>query len=483
MSGILRARLSEWQPLSSVDFGESRTAMATMEMVGQLVVGLPIHRPSPDCLQSLRTTLANARREGLLPSQWSLTLLRASGWIMLDVNPLGDTAAATDPSSQCTAPIDDPVLFSNYLSALAERGGVLGGRILLNSYLRLYPSGRPCLEPLRTTLIQLLTQGTGNAARVRRAAVRHGLLAPNGPALLARHLLETDPGPYLATIGLTGELSRSRFVEAAWEYLAAEVASFHSVGEGGAVAHGFGAALRVLLALSLDNSGAELRFPARAIDLAEAILAPWVGRGTELPAGIRNLLFTHLGDFRGLDTAWERVSEPSRKVMGQYLAGEVLEHFFGLLEIISARDSAVDRYRQQRRVLWEFCRAQGVLTDAWIAIGPSLLPEAMRSLGPCARRYAGLGTTTGARARHVALLLRIAGVSVVEWSHVGPYYLWHPTNMEAPRLYQPHYSYESLERGVNLIRPHHDDSRGDWRSDFLHHLTTITGVHLDAPFL
>ena len=476
MSGALRTQLLAQQPLPPVvEREESQTALAVAETAWQLAVGLPIRRPSPARLRILRIHVAAALRAGQPPDQWPLHLLRASGWIVLD-RPRHDQTSADEVLCQRGAsPLDDPPLLASYLAAMVRRGGVSGGRILLHSYLRLYPSDRPCLEPLRTTLVRLLTHGESAAAHARRATLCHGLLAPNGPIILARHLLRMPPGLALATNGLTGELAQGRFVEAVWEYLAAQVASAHASEDG------FDTALRVLLTLSLD-SGAKLRFPQRIHDLAESVLIPWTGQAPVLPVGIRNLLCQHLGDPRETSTAWEeQVSEDARKVIRQYLAGEVLEDFFTLLEAMSHRDPAIDRYRYQRRALWASCHVQGVLTDAWIAIGPSVPSDTLRGLGARARRYAELGTPTGARARQVILLLRIAGVTVVEWSHSGPYYLWHPTNTDAPPCYQAQYSYASLERNADLIRPHYEDKRGDWRADFLHHLATMTGISVPLP--
>ncbi len=469
MSGLLRGQLLMRPPLPPMlALTESQTAVARKELAGQLTVGLPIPRPSPEHMQVLRAALSKMLHEGRSHDEWPLGLLRSSGWIMLDAHP-------TTSAHQGVTPLDDPAVLTHYLAALWKRGGVSGGRILLHSYLRLYPFEHLYLELLRITLLGLLTQGEGAVFEARRTVLQQALLAPEGPTLLAQHLLRGNPGHALASLGLTGELAQGRFVEAVWEHLAAEVSASYSPGEG------FTPALRVLFALSLEG-GTKLRFPHRVHDLAEALLVPWTGRGAALPVGIRNVLFQHLGDPREAGTPWEKgVSISAQAVMKQHLAGEVLADFFTLLEALAHRDTAVDRYRDQRRTLWESCYAQGALTDAWMAIGPSVRSEASRCFGARAQHYAELGTSTGARARHAVLLLRIAGTTVVEWSHSAPYYLWHPQNADAPTQYQSQYPYESLERNANSIRPHYEDQRGDWRTDFLHHLAVMSGVRLLPP--
>ncbi len=479
MRGTLRSRLLAQQTAPAPLLRQrSQTALAAEESSGHLTVGLPIHPPSPAHRLTLRTALSEALHSGEPPDRWPLRLLRGSAWVILDAPPPHAGEADTTAGVGFGMAVPDDAALLAYLTAMATKGGVGGGRILLHSYLRCYPKERPGLEPLRHTLFSLLTEGTSVAAKARRTVLRPCLLAPNGPALLAQRLLRANPGHVLSTIGLTGDLAEGRFVELAWEQLVKELRTAKPS------AAGFGTKLRVLLALSLDNSGLKLRFPKRAPLLAEALLLPWVGLAHELPVGIRNLLCTHLGDPRTEPTHWTTgVSEKARQVLTRHLAGEVLADFFNLLDALAHRDPAIDSHRHQRRALWEACHAQGALTDAWLAIGPLVLPEARSLLGVRARRYAELGSASGTRARQVIVLLRIAGVTVVEWSHLGPYYCWRPGNAAAPYCYQAHYRYEALERDTDLVRPHHNDKRGDWRVEFLHHLALMTGVRIDLPQL
>lgn len=478
MIGTLRARIMERRQQFAIHLGKSKISLEINKSAGQFVVGLPLPPPAKNNLQKLRMALAEVQRKGHPATQWPLGLLRASGWIILDA-----LADRNHVPSQTINLVNEPELFSHYLTALGERGGVLGGRILLYSYLQCYPEGHPCMEPLRTLLSRLLGIATDSkkppvSNLLATTPVYHGLLAFNGPAILAHHLLSTDPGSYLAKIGLSGELARGRFVEAIWRRLAKEMAT----GSGSCEAE-FSPVLRVFLGLSLDNNGTKLRFPERVTDLAEAMLKPWIGKGIKLPLGIRNLLLHHLGDPRMASIAWDGVSDASLEVMRQHLAGETIEDFFTLLETIAVRDAMVDRYRRQFHSLWESCRVQGALTDAWLAIGPSLLADAHRCLGIRTQHYAGLDAPTGTRARQAVLLLRIAGVTVVEWSHGGSYYLWHPNNAATPQCYQSHYTYESLEREPNLHRPRHNAHRGDWRVELFHHIAMITGIPLEESFL
>lgn len=431
MIGALRSKLNNTHSPFTVDLREPKIAIFAREINGQLDVGLPI--PTPQNHHNLINELAAALNAQLPLETWPLRLLIGSGWLII-------TMAA-----------DNADLISAYLALMNARGGVIGGRILFYCYLRHYPY--PYLEVLRNTIIKLLTSGTGKAALMRKASAYQSLLVPNAPLILARNLLKNDLRFYLTQLGLTGELANGGFIEATWERLVAEVRAAQHLN----VDH----KVKALLALSLDNA-AKLRFPNRIKELAEALLVNWIGRGIELPIGITNLLINQLGDPR-VNHAWSEITEDAHEVIKQSLTGEVIADFFSLLENITTRDSVIDDYISQRRAFWEFCRAKGTLTDAWLAVGSLLLPEAQRRLGVRARHYAELGTTTGARARHVALMLRISGITIVEWSHARSYYLWHPINAAAPQFYQANYNYEALENNADFARSRQDDY-DEWRA-------------------
>jgi len=320
----------------------------------------------------------------------------------------------------------------NYLFALERRGGALAGRILLYSYLRIYPRGLPYWEPLRATLSRLLTRGSSTAARYRYTNLSQILLAQNGPQLLAQHLLHTDPGRYLRKLGLIGELARGRFIEETWESLAVILTK----GEFSDST----IATRVFLALSLESNSAALRFPKRLTELAQGLLTPWIGRGMDFPLGIRNLLSTHLGDPRPPSVVWEGVSPTARAVLRQSWAGTAIEDFFLILESLALHDPGINPHRHERRAWWWSAWKRGMVTDAWVALGSAVPPTP-----PSPTRYA----TIGGRVRHSALLIITSGMTVVEWSNSATDLLWYPQNPAVPQLYKPHYNPEELARSVD----------------------------------
>jgi len=446
--GQLRTQVLVYQSSNLEIFLEnSKTVAISGE---DFLATLPLRPPPLIRLRGLRAAVAHAVRKGRPPDQWSLCLLRGSGWVVLDDVPTEYALGSVKP----TPLVDDPNFLEIYLPALEARGNLLGGRVLLYSYLRNYPIGRDCLEPIRLALFRMLTCGDSFSTEVRRIFLEHyGLLSQDGPARLAKHLLESDIGRLLNAVGLSEELSRGRFVEALWLYLANET---HSVDS---------AALRVLLALALD-SGTQgsvskprsvLRFPERKKELAQSVLLPWAGRGADLPPGIRNLLLAHLGDPRKIfkktkNNPWKGVSEVACTVIRQSLAGDVLKDFFTLLEVLAGRDLEIDRNRAQQHAFWESARQRGELTDAWIALGPALLPEATRCLGESAEQYAVLGTPIETRTRQAVLLIRISEMTMLKWSHSTACYTWSFADAVAPLFYQPRYTYESLERGAAQIR-------------------------------
>ncbi|CAK0774368.1 hypothetical protein CCP3SC1AL1_720002 [Gammaproteobacteria bacterium] len=446
--GHLRTQVLAYQ---SCDFEIFLEDSKTVSISGEdFLATLPLKPPPAIRLRGLRAAVAQAVRKGRSPDQWSLCLLRGSGWVVFDDVP----AEYALGSVKSTPLIHDPNFLERYLSALEARGNLLGGRVLLYSYLRNYPIGRDCLEPIRLTLFRMLTCGESFSTEVRRIFLEHyGLLAQDGPACLTKHLLESDIGLLLNAVGLSEELSRGRFVEAIWSHLANETHSVESP------------ALRVLLALALDSGtqgsvskpSSVLRFPERKKEFAQSVLLPWAGRGADLPLGIRNLLLAHLGDPRKTfkktkNNPWKGVSEIACTVIRQSLAGEVLKDFFTLLEVLAGRDLEIDRNRVQQHAFWENSRQRGELTDAWIALGPALLSEASRCLGESAGQYAVLGTPIETRTRQAVLLIRISGTTMLKWSNSSACYAWPPADEVAPLFYQSRYTYESLERGAGQVR-------------------------------
>ncbi len=490
MTGELRETLSLMRSsliatFRPPDLEESRLAALAAGLANQLA-DWPPRSPSLSQREALGRTLIRLWRNGQLPQHWPAALVRRAGWVVLDSWP--------GPGGFRLMLAEEPGFLHPWLTALENQARIDAAGPLLHSLLRLYPVDRPYLPSIRDTLKRLIARGEGPTSRIRREISQHfGLLANDGPRTLMRQLSRGEPLSVLKGAGLAGELIRGRFVEEAWSQLASEAQR-----EKSSETDKLGPVARRLLALSLVSATPSpsrkvsdisplaegLRFPQRGSELANALLLPWQKQATKLPTAARDPLLAILGDPREERSAgnWQGVAAPARAVLYQNLAGETLEDFFKLLESIARRDPAIDRYRHQRKALWESCRRQGALTDAWITIGPALLPEAIRCFGERAKRYGILGHAVGARSHHGLLLLRVAGVTLAEGSHGGPYHLWLPDNSQSPPFYQTHYATESLERAADRVRARYDDPKGGWRADLLRYLTSVTGVRLELDY-
>ncbi len=177
-----------------------------------------------------------------------------------------------------------------------------------------------------------------------------------------------------------------------------------------------------------DTAAAKNTRRARAVrrNLAEALLLPW--QDAVAPVETRDATFAHLlchyGDLRIAGERWTDIAAPAVAIMRRWLTERTVAAYFQLAHQANGSDR---RMLADREGFW--MASLNEIDDAWIAGGS----RAMAALGPDQPAH---GTLTGCRADQVTLLLKIAGMTIVEGTHASGESVWLPGNALAPALFR-----------------------------------------------
>lgn len=235
---------------------------------------------------------------------------------------------------------------------------------------------------------------------------------------------------------------------------------------------------RVRLATSLDTSQLEtwiaaftgrdgaVRFGDLRPAIAEALLRPWVNEApsSEVREWIKVFLLRTLGDPRVRRGEWAPVSPGSQSVLRRWLVKETLDLFFELIDA-----TARDDHWQARKEFWTGYLAKDLIDDAWLILGTQARALGRAEIGRVGSTWALL---RGAASDQSALLLRIGGATVLEWSHSGAIRCWVAGDGRAPQLYRPRYSGGTLRADCDWRTRH---SRG-WEVEVRNWIGRETGV-------
>lgn len=195
--------------------------------------------------------------------------------------------------------------------------------------------------------------------------------------------------------------------------------------------------------------------------LADAALSPWAAGhepAAALRASIQRFLLRHLGDPRVQHHAWQRVRPEATAVLRRWLAGETLEAFFAVI------DEFADPHWRYRRAFWLAALRQGAIADAWLVLGSNVARSAMATI----KDAGDFATLEGGSGDRAALLMRIGGVVLAEWSHRGKLRAWPAGAASAPKLFRGRYSPDEL-MAPGLAFP------GTWSSEGLVHRGAAQG--------
>ena len=339
-----------------------------------------------------------------------------------------------------------------------SKPAVLGA--LVTVLLKCYPDCST-LDTWRTFVRdQVMRHRSIRLDRWRERQEQYGLFEVDGPRRLAA-ACHADPTAATATLeeaGLNGLLAEARFLTLT---VRAYLESMNSRLESGDTsAEDLSSRLEFLI-----HDGA-LRVPELRGVVGDDLLLPFADSppSESVQETLRKFFLGIYGDPRANAGAWLGVSDEAKDVMRKWLVARVLEAFFAVLD-----RTALDRHWQDRKAFWTVYLKQGVVEDAWIALGK----DAMRLL-PAALRDQPHATLSYGDESQSVLLMRIAGATIAEWSHNGKCVMWLPGSDRAPSLDHKVYDRRAL-RDYNADHAviHH---QGLWRDRTSRWIRDNTGV-------
>jgi hypothetical protein len=327
---------------------------------------------------------------------------------------------------------------------------------LMQVFLLHYPRQLPTFGEMVRLLGAVLA--SAESRRLRRWTERSrdfDLTSGNGYASFASRILNDDK-PVLGLVsaaGLGGVLEASGFLRDV-QYSLEEHLKVYLPTEHGTLQ-------RLERVLELAERDGKLRFETRSRELAAALLLPFRDKEPkpEIQARIQDFLLKHLGDIRIQGHRWQGVDSQAKEVLLRWLVRGTLEDFFRVVEA-----TALDRHWRERRAFWKQYIDQNFVSEAWIAFGPQAAAVAHARLGRHAlssgRLLQGHGSGYGGvQLNHSVLILKIADLVVVEWSHMGTCRIWRQSNRYCPHPYRSEYTRPNLVENADLEQRH----IGHWR--------------------
>lgn len=339
----------------------------------------------------------------------------------------------------------------------------------LHCFLRDYPRDWSTFDLLRTGLERLLGARDDRRIHTLDRVRRNFLLEEDGPARLAKVLLigEGDIAAGMAEAKLINELEAGKFTQACFAEMCRQVRKNLSAGS-----LTFADLKRFLV---YATKGGDLRFPAMSADLANCLLEPLDVASP--PAGLKDtvqgFLLKHLRDPRLARERWLGVSDQAKGVILRWLVGATLEDFFHVLDRTAPGTEGGRRWTY-RRAFWGAYNKKRLISDAWIALGPSAKDLIRRGGGSDVLKY---GALEGAGASDCLLLLRIGNLTIAEWSHMGSCRIWHAASKTKPEMYRYRYTKSSIVYSSpdETVR-HAGAENGVWQLKLASYIRTHTGA-------
>lgn len=342
---------------------------------------------------------------------------------------------------------------------------------LVTSLLEAWPVDQPGSDVWLAALRAAVVGSTApRSATLRERCLRYRLLDRSGPAAVASMALgagESFPQVFFEA-GLGGPLEASRFVQACAGHLLDAMDAKLRSGELERET------LTRLLSWLAPSRGGRLRFESLRVAMISSLLSPFEDRNPTAPVQqqIRTFLLDRIGDPRIRRHAWAGVPGETLQVILRWLAALSLEDFFRLLDA-----TALDRHWRYRKKFWSAYLERGAITDAWIALGPDAESAAARFLDRSPAAAAKL-RKPDIEANHSVLLMKIGGITVAEWSHMGSCRLWREGNAAAPVMYLADYRRPQLVDGFDDRFPHYAPEQGWWQSRVARWIEDQTGIRV-----
>ncbi len=300
---------------------------------------------------------------------------------------------------------------------------------------------------------------------------RFSLLQPNGPEEFAKQIRQAgEKYPELEQeAGMVGDLAQSEFLCCVCDALSKSLSSDLKRGQLE------GPELSALLPF-YESDSKRLRFENRRKTIADALLLPFTD--SDPPDAVREPLKKFFIRFYGDPRIWpwrlwDQVDESARGVVIRWLVTATLEDFFRVIG-----GSALESHWQYREAFWHAYLSEGVIEEAWVALGDRASRSAISMLKGSGGGYARL---TGVQGEQSVLIMRIGNLIFAEWSHNGTCRAWLADDKKAPKMYKQSYYRSDLVSDPRFAQEHRGSDRGSWQQKVSGFIREHTGIRMLKP--
>jgi len=365
--------------------------------------------------------------------------------------------------------IDLEGFIEGYLKFLVDNEISHGLSNWIHVFLLYYPSKKSSFSSLCAHLSSLFHHASGQKnIRLKHWVETNSILSVDGSKKFAQVCLQGGVKNAFDSYRLVGNLSAGRFaVLGLTQALSSLSSSFSSK-----KANDQKFFLDSLFEQVLD--GDEFVYPTLRTVLANGLLQSFIRKPAqpEIKKYLKGFFVKFYGDIRTEKTKWSKVSESAQQVMQQWMVENTLHDFFALLTHVARYDSTADLHWEYRKRFWNAYLKKGVISEAWVALGPVAYHEAKDFLKGDRNVYAKL---SGAQNRHSSLIMVINGVLITEWSHSGRFRLW-DSEHGRPSLYKKHYHRDELVYGFDYEGNHSGSVNGSWQHTLSTRIAELTGI-------
>ncbi len=157
------------------------------------------------------------------------------------------------------------------------------------------------------------------------------------------------------------------------------------------------------------------------------------------------------------------------------VAEKTFSLFFELIDRLQ-----LENHSKGRREFWSSYLESGAILTTWLALAPDMQKFVEKKLHTKPTQYSQLHKDRRVEVNHAVLLMRLPGLIVAEWSHLGKCHFWLASNKEAPSFYKNIYQKEELTSYPDYIQQHYYSSNGSWQKSAATWLRDKAG--LPIPF-
>ena len=298
------------------------------------------------------------------------------------------------------------------------------------------------------------------------------------------HLLEEQPGQYLASqiltssinprdvmndAGLRGVLGGTGYAREVFNQICNVVSQGHSEE----------LLERFWLFTNADNQPI---FSESLANYSRALLSPYIESEADdlTRQKIQRFLTETFKDPRMNQVSWSSLPEEELSVIYRWLT----KHSFDILLKVVEQSNDTQQWAERREFWGKYIDA-GHVTEAWAALGPAAASIARRMVQEgvlgSTREYAVL--ETGVDRWHSVIMMRMGDYVVTEWTHSGKVRFYHSKENEStPLFYKQRYSVDSYGKGLRNDRaPDFFKAHlGNWKFDVRRFISTKMGIRADS---